>query len=162
MGEMEKPVRSEQAQQHLDAAITPPKRLVDREIPWWYHVGMALSLGIAISSFSMGKGYPSFLMPGGILVAPFALSWLLNNRTGIELSSFRPTPGAVAPGWKWAGTVTLTVMAGTALQWGFELRWAMAASGVAVFALTLVYSRRVTAAIVNDLRPEKSDVGNLR
>ncbi|WP_157106062.1 hypothetical protein [Nocardia sienata] len=153
----------EQARQALDAVSATRARLVERAaIPWWYHVGMALSFGIAISSFSLGDGYPSWLVPGGILVVPFALSWLVGRKTGVGLDLYRTTPSAVVPGWKWAGAFVPAVIVGTVLQWGFDLPWAMAAAGVAVFGLTLVYSPRVTAAMLEDLRAGRNSVDDLR
>ncbi|MFD4432591.1 hypothetical protein [Nocardia sp. NPDC058497] len=143
----------EEARRALEEVSATRDRLVERAaIPWWYHAGMALSLGLAISSFSMGDDRPSSLVPAGFILVPIALSWLVGKKTGVGLDFYRTTPNAVAPGWKWVGGFMLVVIVGAVLQWGFDLAWAMVAAGLAVFGLTLIYSPRIAAAMLEDLR----------
>ncbi|MGW4120061.1 hypothetical protein [Nocardia sp. NPDC004711] len=143
----------EQARRALEEVSATRDRLVERAaIPWWYHLGVAAGIGIALSSFSMGHDLPSSLVPAGFILVPFTLSWLVGKKTGIGLGLYRTTPSVLAPSWKWMASATVFVLAGAALQWGFDLRWAMAATGLAVFGLTLIYSPRIMAAMLEDLR----------
>ncbi|WP_040816280.1 hypothetical protein [Nocardia concava] len=143
----------EQARRALEEVSAARDRLVERAaIPWWYHLGIAAGIGIAISSFSMGHDLPSSLVPAGFILVPFALGWLVSKKTGVGLDFHRTTPSVLAPSWKWIGCVVLFVLVGAVLQWGFDLRWAMATAGLAVFGLTLIYSPRIMAAMLEDLR----------
>ncbi|MFE3541635.1 hypothetical protein ACFXK0_01535 [Nocardia sp. NPDC059177] len=143
----------EEARRALDEVSVTRDRLVERAaVPWWYHAGTALSLGLAISSFSMGGDLPSTLVLVGFILVPFALSWLVGKQTGVGLDFYRTTPSAVAPAGKYMGACTVVVIVGAVLQWGFDLSWAMVAAGVAVFGLTLIHSPRIVAAMLEDLR----------
>lgn len=151
------PSTPDEARQALDAVSAAQNLLVERApIPWWYHIGMALGLGIAISPFSMSSTLPTFLVPIGFILVPFALAWLAGTMTGVRFDFYRVTPSAVAPGWKWAGIFVALVIAGAVLQWSFGLPWAMAAAGTGVFAATVIYSPRVTTAMLEDFRLGRS------
>lgn len=143
----------EQARRALEEISATRDRLIGRAaFPWWYHAGVAVSLGLAIASVGMGEDLPSTLVPFGFAVVPFALGWLVGKKTGVGLDLYRTTPGAAAPGWKYLGAFLLLVIVGAVLQVGFDLSWGFAAAGVAVFALTLIYSPRICAAMLEDLR----------
>lgn len=113
-------------------------------------------MGLSIASFSLGNDLPSSLVPFGLAVVPFALGRLVGKRTGVGLDLYRTTPGAATPGAIFAIAFVLVVIVDTTLQWGFDLPWAMAGAGVLVAVLTLIYSPRICAAMLEDLRAGKT------
>lgn len=143
----------EQAKRALEDVSLARNRLVERAvIPWWYHTGIATGIALAIASFSLGHDRPSWMVPTGFILVPFALSWLLGKKTGVGLDFYRTTPSAIAPGGKWVATFVLLILGGAVVQWGFDVSWGFAVAGLLSFAATLFYSPRVTTAMLEDLR----------
>ena len=117
--------------------------------PWWYHVGLGLSLAFALASMSLR--FASYGVPGAML-AIFLLSWVLKRSTGVALDRYSATPGARRVSTIYTPVDLTLVLAAAVLEWGFGVVGALAAAGVLVGVLTVVMGHRVDEAVRRDLR----------
>lgn len=117
--------------------------------PWWYHVGLGVS--IAFAFLSMSLRFASF----GVPIAGFAmlgLSWALGRATGISVDRYTATSGSRRLSAAYALTLVALAAAGMYLQWGAGVRWAIAVSGVLIGAVTIGMGYRIDEAVRRDLR----------
>ncbi|MEU6717000.1 hypothetical protein ABZ897_36530 [Nonomuraea sp. NPDC046802] len=117
--------------------------------PWWYHVGLGLSLAFALASMSLR--FASFGVPGAML-AFFLLTWALKRTTGLALDRYSATAGARRVSTVHVLTSLALVLPAAVLEWGFDVIGALAVAGVLVGVLTVIMGYRVDEAVRRDLR----------
>lgn len=117
--------------------------------PWWYHLGMGLSVGIMFASIGVETIGVAL---GGILL-PIALMWLATRATGVRIDRYRMPAGV---GW----VVNLLYMAlfflaaggGLAADVGAGADWAMPVAGAVMVLPTILVSYRIEQAYQRDVR----------
>ncbi|WP_147397442.1 hypothetical protein [Amycolatopsis panacis] len=120
--------------------------------PWWYHPGIGLSFGLAFASATIGWEYIPYGVIIGLTLLPTVLTTVARRVTGVSIDRYRSTPSARWSVLVYALLFVVLAGAGIALQWGADLRWAMAGCGALVFVLTVYFGRRIEAALVRDAR----------
>ncbi|PWR11324.1 hypothetical protein DKT68_06130 [Micromonospora acroterricola] len=119
--------------------------------PWWYHLGIGLSLFWAFAAVSIGWAWIPYGVIIGLLIGPLLFNLAANHVTGISLDRYHATPGARRISVRAGMALPVLIVLGLALEWGADLRGAMAACGVVMLVITVVAGRRIDAALVRDL-----------
>jgi hypothetical protein len=142
----------EQARAALgDVAAARNSASVRARAPWWYHFGIALAIGFAYASFSINRGVVPYAMAIGSAL-PLAMHWLAARTTGIHRDVYRTTPTTLGPGWAMGGALAAIAVLGALVQWVVGFQWGMAIAGIAAFAATYYYSRKIEDAALDDMR----------
>ncbi|WP_411140304.1 hypothetical protein [Streptomyces sp. x-80] len=117
--------------------------------PWWYHVGMGVTLALLFLSMSLRMA--SWAVP--LLVAVVAVLGLTVRRaTGVSFDRYTATPGATRLFGIYALASVLVVVAGMYLEWGAGMRWAIAGAGLVVGVFTIAVGYRVDAVARHDIQ----------
>ncbi|MFI1254185.1 hypothetical protein ACH4U6_10315 [Streptomyces netropsis] len=117
--------------------------------PWWYHVGLGITLALVFLSMSLRMaswGVPVLI---GVVVA---LGWAVRRATGVSLERYTATPGATRLFGIYALAFIVLAVTGMILEWGAGVHWALAGAGVVIGALTIVVGYRADAATRRDIR----------
>lgn len=120
--------------------------------PGWYHPALGLSFAFAFASASISWDLIPYGVVGGLSLIPIVLTLIVKHRSGVSADRYLSTPGAKRLSSVYSLLLVVLIAVGIALQWGAELRWAMASCAVVAFALTIVMGRRIEAALVRDVR----------
>ncbi|MBB5481338.1 hypothetical protein [Micromonospora parathelypteridis] len=119
--------------------------------PWWYHVGIGASLLFAFASVSIGWDWIPYGVIGGLFLGPYLVTQAAKHFTGVSLDRFQATPGARRISLGIGILVPALILVGLVLEWGLDLRGAMAAVGVLVMVLVIVLGRRLDAVLTREL-----------
>ncbi|WP_222720338.1 hypothetical protein [Actinomadura sp. HBU206391] len=141
----------------LDGVADARARVADRiTIPWWYHVGLGAAIAFALVSMSLR--FASFGVPLLTLVV-LGLGWAVKRSTGISFDPYTATPTArrLSVAWALAGLVVAAI--GMYLEWGAEVRYAIAVGGVLIGVMTIVVGLRIDQAVQQDLRADHERAG---
>jgi hypothetical protein len=120
--------------------------------PDWYHPALGLSFAFAFASPSISWTLIPYGVILGLLLVPMVLTMIVGHRSGISADRYLSTPGAHRLSMVYSLLLVLLVAAGIALQWGADLRWAMAGCAVVVFVLTIGMGRSIETALARDVR----------
>ena len=119
--------------------------------PWWYHVGLGLSLCWAFATVSIGWGWIPYGVITGLLVVPLLLNLAANHVTGISLDRYTATPGARRISVRASVALPVLIVVGLAAEWGAGLRGSMAVCGLVMLVVTVLAGRRVDAVLAREL-----------
>jgi hypothetical protein len=124
-------------------------------IPWWYHVGFGVAIAFALISISLR--FASFGVPA-MSLGVLALSLVLKNSTGIA-DPYTATPHARRLTRIWALISVAVAATGMYLEWGADVRLAIAVAGVLIGALKIIFAYRIDQAVQRDLRAKHDRAG---
>ncbi|MEU5964291.1 hypothetical protein ABZ777_24060 [Micromonospora parva] len=142
----------QEARQALVQVAGGREIIADRAVaPWWYHLGIGLSLLWAFAAVSIGWAWIPYGVIIGLLVGPLLFNLAANHVTGISLDRYHATPGARRISVRAGAALPVLIVLGLALEWGADLRGSMAVCGVVMLVITIVAGRRIDAALVRDL-----------
>ncbi|MFJ5806788.1 hypothetical protein [Streptomyces sp. NPDC093093] len=134
----------------LDTAAESRARMADRiTSPWWYHGGLGLAFALAFASMSLRMANWAV---GPFILVVFGLGWALRRSTGVSMDRYLSTPGASQLFMAYVVALAALAATGMYLEWGADVRWAIAGAGVLIGALTTGMGFRIDAAARRDLR----------
>lgn len=139
-----------QALTALDAATGSRARVADRITgPWWYHVGLGIAFALLFLSMSLRVANWAI---GPFVLLVLGLGWALQRSTGVSVDRYMGTPGAGRLSMVYAVALLGLAATGMYLEWGADVRWAIAGSGALIGVLTTGMGYRIDAAARRDLR----------
>lgn len=120
---------------------------------WWYYPGVGCCLLFAFASVSIDWDLIPYGVILGVWLGPTLLTMAVGHATGVSVNRFYATPAARRT-TSVLGPVVLALAAlGLTLEWVADLRWSMAACGVAALIAVLLSGRRLDRALARELRP---------
>jgi hypothetical protein len=141
---------ADSARAALDAVGASRARLAARiSAPWWYHWGLGATLAFAFLSMSLR--WASWGVPM-VAVVVFGLDWAVRRSTGVSFERYTATPGAGPLYGAYCAALVLLAAAGMWLEWGRDVRFAIAAAGLVIGAFTVAIGYRVDAVAREGLR----------
>ncbi|WP_242640736.1 hypothetical protein [Streptomyces kasugaensis] len=117
--------------------------------PWWYHVGMGVTLALLFLSMSLRMASWAVPLFVGVVVL---LGLAVRRVTGVSFDRYTATPGATRLFGIYALVSVLVVVTGMYLEWGAEVHWAIAGAGLVVGVLTTAVGYRVDAVARHDIQ----------
>lgn len=134
----------------LNAAAESRARVADRiTSPWWYHVGLGVAFALMFVSMSLRMANWAV---GPFILVVLGLGWTLQRSTGVSMDRYMSTPGASQLSMAYVVALLGLAATGMYLEWGADVRWAIAGAGVLIGALTTGMGYRIDAATRRDLR----------
>lgn len=133
----------------LDAVDASRARLAARvSAPWWYHWGLGGMLMLAFASMSLRLA--SWVVPM-VPVVVLGFEWAIRRSTGVAFERYTATRGAGPLYGAYCVALVLLAAVGMWLEWGLDLRFAIAAAGLVIGALTIATGYRLDAVAREDL-----------
>ncbi|MFJ8626470.1 hypothetical protein ACIRD3_27030 [Kitasatospora sp. NPDC093550] len=144
------PSQPDSARAALDAVADARALVADRvRTPWWYHLGLGAALAAWFVSMSLRAatwGTPAFVL------VVLGLAWALRESTGVSFAALTATPATRRLYAGYLLALVVLAAAGMSLEWGADVRWAIAAAGLVIGALTVAVGYRADAAARRDIR----------
>ncbi|AIA06997.1 hypothetical protein [Streptomyces noursei] len=138
------------AREALDSvAASRAQAAVHVASPWWYHVGMGVTVALLFLSMSLRMASWAVPLLVGVVVV---LGLAVRRATGVSFDRYTATPGATRLFGIYALASLLAVVTGMYLEWGAGVHWAIAGAGLVVGVLTTVVGYRVDAVARHDIR----------
>ncbi|GHF28211.1 hypothetical protein GCM10018790_02020 [Kitasatospora xanthocidica] len=134
----------------LDSVADARSRAADRvRTPWWYHAG----LGAALAAWFVSMSLRAATWSGAVFVlVVLGLGWALRQSTGVSFAALTATPATRRLYAGYLLALVVLAAAGMTLEWGADVRWAIAGAGLVIGALTVVVGYRADAAARRDIR----------
>ncbi|MGX1975457.1 hypothetical protein [Streptomyces kronopolitis] len=141
------------AREALDTVATSWARAaVHVTSPWWYHVGMGVTLALLFLSVSLRMGSWAVPLLVGVMIL---LDLAVRRTTGVSFARYTATPRATMLFGIYAMASVLAVVTGMYLEYGAGVHWAIAGAGLVVGVLTIALGFRVDAIARHDIRAER-------
>ncbi|MFI0816862.1 hypothetical protein ACH4TX_10175 [Streptomyces sp. NPDC021098] len=141
------------ARASLDAVDASRARLAARvSAPWWYHWGMGCMLMLAFASMSLRLA--SWVVPM-VPAVVLGLEWAIRRSTGVAFERHAATQGTRQLYGAYCAVLVLLAAVGMWLEWGLDLRFAIAAAGLVIGALTIAIGYRLDAVAREDLKASR-------
>ncbi|MFD4141788.1 hypothetical protein [Streptomyces sp. NPDC058572] len=133
------------------SAVDESRARVARRVtgPWWYHGGLGLAVALVFASMSLRVANWAV---GAFVLVVLGLGWALKRSTGVAIDRYTGTPGASRLFGIYLLAFVGLAAVGMYLEWGADVRWAIAGAGVLIGALTTGLGYRIDAAARRDLR----------
>ncbi|MET9091364.1 hypothetical protein ABZX72_04675 [Streptomyces cyaneofuscatus] len=141
---------AEAARRALGEVATSRARVADRvSSPWWFHSGLGLAFALACAAISLR--WADWAM-GPFVLAVLGLGWAIRRTSGVTFDRYTSTPDAARYFGAYLLACLVLVASGMTLEWGFDVRWAIAGAGLVASVLTVVMGHRVDATVRRELR----------
>ncbi|MGW7357724.1 hypothetical protein ACWGI0_14110 [Streptomyces sp. NPDC054802] len=141
---------AEAARRALGEAAASRARVADSvSSPWWFHVGLGLAFALVLASISLR--WANWTMGPFVLVV-LGLGWALRRSSGVSFDRYTSTPDAARIFGAYLLACFALAGSGMTLEWGFDVRWAVAGAGLVIGVLTVVMGYRVDATVRRELR----------
>ncbi|MDX3377931.1 hypothetical protein PV390_26370 [Streptomyces sp. ME02-6991-2A] len=141
---------AEAARRALGEAAASRARVADSvSSPWWFHGGLGLAFVLVCAAISLR--WADWVMGPFVLVV-LGLGWALRRTSGVTFDRYTSAPDAARYFGAYLLACLVLVASGMTLEWGFDVRWAVACAGLVAGALTVVMGYRVDATVRRELR----------
>ena len=120
--------------------------------PWWYDGALGLLTGGFFASYSLGFPWVPLVALPVFLVGVWLLVNAYRRHTGLWISGFHGGPATRPLIRAWGVLCLVLLTGGLVLQLGFEVRWAMAVTGVVLGVAVALLSHRWTTVYQRELR----------
>ncbi|MEV7897463.1 hypothetical protein [Streptomyces cyaneofuscatus] len=141
---------AEAARRALGEAAASRARVADSvSSPWWFHSGLGLAFALVCAAISLR--WADWAM-GPFVVVVLGLGWALSRTSGVTFDRYTSTPDAARYFGAYLLVCLVLVASGMTLEWGFDVRWAVAGAGLVAGVLTVVMGYRVDATVRRELR----------
>lgn len=148
-------VRRHEATDAIRGAARAREKLAERvTAPWWYTVGVALSVFAIFLGLGLVEGLPGLgdqgtagnaLIAAGAVIAPVALVSALKNATGVSTDRY-----ANGLGW-WYAVAFVLLALGFALQAYADVPFALPVAGVVALVATVMRERQIDTVLRRSL-----------
>ncbi|RLV67647.1 hypothetical protein STAN_3171 [Streptomyces sp. CBMAI 2042] len=141
---------AEAARRALGEVATSRARVADSvSSPWWFHSGLGLTFALACAAISLR--WTDWAM-GPFVLAVLGLGWAIRRTSGVTFDRYTSTPDAARDFGAYLLACLVLASSGMTLEWGFDVRWAIAGAGLVAGVLTVVMGYRVDATVRRELR----------
>ncbi|MBT2426780.1 hypothetical protein J7F02_14125 [Streptomyces sp. ISL-112] len=141
---------AEAARRALGEAAASRARVADSvSSPWWFHSGLGLAFALVCAAISLR--WAEWAMGPFVLVV-LGLGWALRRTSGVTFDRYTSTPDAARYFGVYLLACLVLVATGMTLEWGFDVRWAVACAGLVAGVLTVVMGFRIDTTVRRELR----------